>query len=97
MDCDDQIRLVKRNYDPHPSTFNVPGVSRSSLFVPIDQNRVRNHPFSIEQARSEVPQSVLGMPRESHAPLRIWRAKPFPLVGDIRCQRRLKSDPFLPV
>jgi len=70
VDCDDQVWLVKRNYDPDPYTLNVSHVSKSFVFITIYVYRFLDHTFGVAKRCSKGPEVVLGMPCEPHAHLR---------------------------
>lgn len=74
MDCDDQIRLVKRNHNPHPLAPNVPDIPPISVRVQIDIFRIRNQLFNIGDSRTNTTSPILCMPRKAHIGLRACRS-----------------------
>lgn len=73
MDCDDQVRLVKRNDDPHANAPDLSRVAWLPFVVSISANGMCDDLFCIGDAEAMLTGPVLGMSRKMHAPSRIWR------------------------
>lgn len=52
MNCDDQVRLVKGDDNADADVSDLPGVSRSSGFVFIDEGGILDHLLHVIQSRS---------------------------------------------
>lgn len=70
MDCDDEIRLVKRDNDPHTHFLDFSGVARIPPPISIHVNGMGYDSFCISNAEAMLTGPVLGMSREAHAPSR---------------------------
>jgi hypothetical protein len=53
MDCDDEVRLVKRQHYAHADSIDVAGVSRLAELVLIDLNRFGYQPFHVRHRSFE--------------------------------------------
>jgi hypothetical protein len=67
MDCDDEIRLVKRDDDPHAYGPDFSGVAGIPAPISIDVEGMRYDPFCIGNAEAMPTGPVLGMSRKAHA------------------------------
>jgi len=81
MNCDDQVRVVKRDHNPNTLAPNPPDIPPVSVAVEIDLLGGIDQPFDIRDRRTDVASPVFGMPREAHlglsherANLSPWRA-----------------------
>jgi hypothetical protein len=70
MDCDDEIRLVKRDNDPHMHSHDFSGVAWIPAPISIHVDGMGNDSFCIGNAESMPTNPVLGMSREAHDQLR---------------------------
>jgi hypothetical protein len=83
MDCDDQIRLVKRN-DPHPLPPNVFDIPPVAVRVQIDMLGIRNQSFGVGNRRADVTSPIFRMSREAHIRLRANGCEFSPQKGETR-------------
>lgn len=67
MDCDDQIRLVKRDDHSYANAADFSSVARLSIFIPIDEHRFLDNAFHIVHCGSKATKEVLGIPGKAHA------------------------------
>ncbi len=79
MDCDDQVRLVKRNYHTHADSPNVSGIPQLAGPILIDLNGMSDYRFGVHDSPAELPRIVFGMSREAHALSSFQRPKLSPL------------------
>jgi hypothetical protein len=75
VDCDNQIRLVKGHNHSDPPAPHQPYETGISVFVGINLDWTRQHPFDIGICDSPSTRSVLRVPRIAHAPLRACEEK----------------------
>jgi hypothetical protein len=66
MDCDDEIRLVKRD-DPHAHAPDLSRVAGIPAPISIDVDGMRDNTFCIVNTEAVPTSPVLGMSREAHA------------------------------
>jgi len=78
MDCDDQVRFVKRNHNPHPLTPDVSDIPPVAVRIQIDMLSIGDQLFSIGHGRANVASPILRMSREAHTGLSPQRAILFP-------------------
>ena len=79
MDCDDQVRFVKRDHDPHPLAPNVSDIPPVAVRVQVDILGIRNQLLSIGDSRTDITGPILRMSCEAHIGLSLQRANLFPL------------------
>jgi len=81
MDCDDQLRIVKRDDHPHPLSTDTADVCPLPVSTEFDAFRLGHDRFGIGNRRAYLPRTILGMSREAHLGLSRERANLSP-VGD---------------
>lgn len=74
MNCDDQVRVVKRDHNPNTLAPNPPDIPPVSVAVEIDLLGGIDQPFGIRDRRPDLAGSILGMPRETHTGISPQRA-----------------------
>jgi len=67
MDCDNEIRLVKRDNDPHTHSLDLSGVAEIPLPISIHEHGMGDYSFCVGNAEAMSTSPVLGMSREAHA------------------------------
>jgi hypothetical protein len=55
VDCDDEVRLVKRKHRTHTNAIDVSGVPGLAESIPVDPRWIGNHPFHVRHRRPEAP------------------------------------------
>jgi phage FluMu protein gp41 len=78
MDCDDQVRLVKRHHDANALAPNQSDVAPLAIRRQINLLGILDQPFSVKQRRADVASTVLRMSRKAHMGLSPWQPKPAP-------------------
>jgi hypothetical protein len=69
VDCDDQLRIVKRNDNPDALPADMANVRPLSVATELDALRRGDEPFRIRDRRPDLPRPILGMSREAHPSL----------------------------
>ncbi len=66
MDCDDQVRLVKRNHNPHVLASDLSEIAPVAMRIEINMLGARNQPFGVDHGRTDVTSPILRVPCEAH-------------------------------
>jgi hypothetical protein len=70
MDCDDQVRLVKRDNDSHANALDFSRVTGLSTWIPIKVDWFPDNSFHVVDGAFQASKIILGVSRQAHRPSR---------------------------
>ncbi len=79
MDCDNQLRIVKRNDHPNPLVTDTADIGPLPVSTELNAIRRGDEPFGVGNRHTDLPRPILDVPREAHMGIRPKRTNLAPL------------------